>query len=706
MKKKSIKRKILFLVLGMSFVLITAFCAITFRGVFNIRTQVQRSSAQLGEFAIENSSRFLEREASEKLMARARSRSVIIDERLSSIEKDAVYFSNYITGIYKNADRLPPAPVPHSSSENFGKLTLQYMSANGDADHPLVRREARLLGNIATAFESNGNDMDVMTVSIFLGTESGFMIVYDSFSDDRHNVADPRVRPWYVGAKELGDTYWTAPYIDVGSEKLVITCSHPFYGANGGFMGVVGIDVIVEDLNDEIVNIDVGRNGYAFIMDSDGKLISTGGGPSVGDIFERIRDNWRDGNHEYRELAARMITRETGFERVATPIGEKFIAYSRIPTTGWSLAIVQPVSEIMELVTENSAAIENMTGETLGVIRSMIREMMFNFLIVLALAAAVIAYFSDRMSNKIIKPVTTLEECFERIAAGELDTMVELKTGDEIERLGASVNAMARELKEYIGNLQTVTAEKERIGAELDVARKIQASMLPCVFPPFPDRGEFDIYATMQPAKEVGGDFYDFFFVDDDTVAVIIADVSGKGVPAALFMVIAKTLIKNTALAGERPEAIFEIINDMLCEGNEAGMFVTAFMGYLDIKSGVFTYVNAGHNPPVLLSNGRADFLKMKSGFVLAGMEGIYYKQNEIVLQKGDELFLYTDGVTEAMNDEMTLFGEARLVAAAKNHYGLPLKEFTVSIKHEIDKFVEGAEQADDITMLALRYNG
>lgn len=242
--------------------------------------------------------------------------------------------------------------------------------------------------------------------------------------------------------------------------------------------------------------------------------------------------------------------------------------------------------------------------------------------------------------------------------------------------------------------------------AELNVASLIQQDMLPCIFPAFPDRAEFDIYASMQPAKEVGGDFYDFFLINSDTLAVVMADVSGKGVPAALFMVIAKTLLKNNAQNNKSPKEVFETVNNLLCENNEVGMFVTAFMGYLDIPSGRFTFVNAGHNPPLLRSGGRFDWLDTKAGLVLAGMEDMLYRQGEITLQKGDELFLYTDGVTEAVNNKYELFTDPKLLEVANKYLDLPLKEFTTSIKHEIDAFADGAEQADDITMLALRYKG
>lgn len=281
---------------------------------------------------------------------------------------------------------------------------------------------------------------------------------------------------------------------------------------------------------------------------------------------------------------------------------------------------------------------------------------------------------------------------------------MEIRTGDEIEILSDSLVNMMAELKNYMENLKRVTAEKERIGAELAVATQIQASMLPCIFPAFPERDEFDIYATMQPAKEVGGDFYDFFMVDEDHLAVVIADVSGKGVPAALFMVIAKTLIKNHVQNGDCGADVFTNVNRQLCENNEAGLFVTAWMGILQISTGEFVYVNAGHNPPLLRrGNGDFEFLRGRAGFVLAGLEDMKYQQAEIKLSQGDMLYLYTDGVTEAMDIHNELYGEKRLLEYLNQVKDMPLEDILHGIKADIDVFVKGAPQFDDITMLMLK---
>ena len=277
---------------------------------------------------------------------------------------------------------------------------------------------------------------------------------------------------------------------------------------------------------------------------------------------------------------------------------------------------------------------------------------------------------------------------------------------DEIGSLADNFSGMITSLDTYMTELNAITAEKQRIGAELDVARNIQASMLPGIFPAFPERKEFDIYATMQPAKEVGGDFYDFFFVDDDHLAMVMADVSGKGVAAALFMVIAKTLLKNRAQMQESPATILAKVNNQLCENNEAEMFVTAWLGILELSTGKMTCANAGHEYPVLKrAGGDYAFIKDPHGIVLGIRENRTYKEYTLDIAPGDQLYLYTDGVPEAMNAAGGFFGlEPMLAVLNENKACLP-EELLPRMKAALDEFYDGAPQFDDITMLAFRLN-
>ena len=278
-----------------------------------------------------------------------------------------------------------------------------------------------------------------------------------------------------------------------------------------------------------------------------------------------------------------------------------------------------------------------------------------------------------------------------------------------MESLSDALTAMSHDMKRFMRNLLKVSAEKERIGAELNVATQIQADMLPRIFPAFPERREFDLYATMHPAKEVGGDFYDFFLIDDDHLAMVMADVSGKGVPAALFMVIAKTLIKNRAQAAGtelHPGKVLADVNNQLCEGNEAELFVTVWLGILTISTGHLISASAGHEYPAFYRVGEGFALqKERHGPPLATMEGLRFRENETELKHGDALFIYTDGVTEATNGEVSLFGERRMVDALNEHGTETPESIIRGVRHDIDAFVKDAPQFDDITMLCLRFN-
>lgn len=309
----------------------------------------------------------------------------------------------------------------------------------------------------------------------------------------------------------------------------------------------------------------------------------------------------------------------------------------------------------------------------------------------------------------VIKPATKLHNSTLQLITNGMDELdkfkIDIHTGDEFEELAKSFEHMTKSLDQQIKNLASITADRERIVTELNIAKHIQSSMLPCIFPAFPERKEFDIYATMNPAKEVGGDFYDFFMVDERHLAIVMADVSGKGVPAALFMVIGKTLIKDHTRPNVDLGDVFTEVNDLLCESNSEGLFITAFEGVLDLQTGEFRYVNAGHEVPFICKKGDVyKAHKIKAGFVLAGMEGMRYKAGNMILEPGDKLFQYTDGVTEATNEKQEFYGMNRLeVILNKNKDSSP-NELLPLIKEDIDKFVKDAEQFDDITMLCLEY--
>lgn len=311
----------------------------------------------------------------------------------------------------------------------------------------------------------------------------------------------------------------------------------------------------------------------------------------------------------------------------------------------------------------------------------------------------IVVYFL--IKKLVVDNMVKINKSLAMITGGNLDTVVNVRTNEEFASLSDDINSTVVTLKHYIAEAAA------RIDRELEFARSIQHSAIPTVFPPYPGHSEFDIYATMDTAKEVGGDFYDFYFVGENRLGFLIADVSGKGIPAAMFMMTAKTIIKGYAESGKPVDEVFTTANEKLCESNDAGMFVTAWMGVLDTVTGKVEFANAGHNPPLVRhAGGGFEYLRSKPCFILAGMDGIKYRKNEFTLAPGDEIYLYTDGVTEATDSENNLYGEERLLALLNSMGDLSGEEICRAVKADMDAFVGDAPQFDDITMLYLKYNG
>ena len=391
----------------------------------------------------------------------------------------------------------------------------------------------------------------------------------------------------------------------------------------------------------------------------------------------------------YKERLARVVELEIGYSDYAyTKSGGHVTTAIPVKNSDGNpvaiLSVVKPMSEVLELR-------ERYLHST--IVASFVFMLLF---VAIALFAII---------SRIVRPILFISEETSHFAEhkGELSGLLQkIKNKDELGLLARSVEKMSADMLRYIGELTTMTAEKERISAELDVATQIQADMLPRIFPPYADLPEVELFATMDPAKEVGGDFYDFFRVDDDHFAVVVGDVSGKGVPASLFMVVAKTLLKNAGLHGEDMADIFTQVNNQLCEGNDAGLFVTCWMGILTVSTGELRFANAGHTMPILYHDGAFTYLNSKPNLMLAAMQGMPYTEHTIHLERGDRLFIYTDGVTEATDEKNQLYGEDRLLSAIRKTDGLSCKARLEYIRGDIDAFVRQAPQFDDITMLEM----
>lgn len=507
--------------------------------------------------------------------------------------------------------------------------------------------------------------------------KTGEVGIDPNFASERY---DYPTQSWYTeiaaAARLPHATAWTRPYYDdTGSFALMTTVGAGIFDSGGKFAGMSTvdweIDSVIETLTtikptpNSFVLLAVPKEDYVITNTSDG---SAGGSPKNIDWYENINLPER-GKISVDPITHRKVN---------------YLAFSQITDNGWLISVPIPRDEIFSEIEK--------------------RNRDYSIIICLSsLALLGIAWWL--VSRLVNKPISRLIRDVEKVGQGKLDTKIEIGSDDEIGRLGSAFNKMTVDLRDSLEKSHRERAERERIAGELDAATQIQTSMLPCIFPAFPERGEFDIYASMFPAREVGGDFYDFFLVDDKKrLCAVIADVSGKGVPAALFMVIARTLIKNNAQSGKSPAEVFEAVNNLLCENNDAGMFVTAFMGYLDMDTGIFRYVNAGHNPPMVCRAGECfNELHVIASPMLAAVEDLRYEEEQLRLEPGDTLFLYTDGVTEAKDASLQMFGTTRCKASLEERKEESLQDLLSGLKKDIDAFAGDVEQADDITMLALR---
>ncbi|KIH76878.1 serine phosphatase [Geoalkalibacter ferrihydriticus] len=494
---------------------------------------------------------------------------------------------------------------------------------------------------------------------------------------------------WYQIPKELGNKEWSEPYYDGGGGTVLMTsCSLPFYEEGGDqrhFRGIVVADVSLSWLTEIVASIRVLETGYSVLISRNGAILTH---PDKEMIMNETIFTVAEAqnNPSLRDIGRKMVRGESGFTpHIGTNGVKSWMYYAPVASTNWTLAVVFPEAELF-------AEVRSLTIK--------IALMGVAGILLLAMAVAFIA-------RSITAPLHALASATQAVAAGDFDApLPPVRSQDEVGKLTQAFSAMNSALKEYIRNLTETTAAKERIQSELKVATDIQASLLPQIFPAFPDRPEFDIFASMDPAKEVGGDFFDFFFIDEDNLCFLIADVSDKGVPAALYMMVAKTLLKSEGQRLGEPDQILANVNNILAENNDSCMFATVFCAILNIKTGEVRYANAGHNPPLVLDAAGIRYLTLQPGFVLGPMEDIVYTTERLTLQSGDVLFLFTDGVTEATNSANDLYGEPQLLAALQSGPQEDLVEMIHNIRAEVTRHANGAPQSDDVTMVALKYRG
>ncbi|MFW6325378.1 MAG: SpoIIE family protein phosphatase [Desulfovermiculus sp.] len=611
------------------------------------------------------------------------------------------YFSRELVliNVRKNAASLTQALV--NRLETRLKVVEQvpgYLALRLEKDNPstatvismvrdLVANNPDIFGSTA-AFEPYTIDLDARYFAPYFFTNTSGGLEYSNLGRKEYDYFH---RDWYAIPQHLQRAVWSEPYYDEGGGNIVMsTYSVPFYrhlGQERSFSGVVTADICLDSLVQHILDVALYDSGYAFLISSQGTFVAH---PAKDWIMRKSIFSLAEEMDmpDLRRVGRSMIKGEEGFAEFTSPHTgqDSLLYYAPVTTNGWAVGVMIPKQEMYADI-----SFLNQTVLLIGIVGFSIL-----FLVVVGI------------SRSITRPLHSLVASTREIAKGNLDVNPpQVRVNDEVGQLTKSVDSMRLALKEYITNLTETTKAKERIESELKIARNIQMNFLPRHFPPFPDRQEFEIFAALEPARHVGGDLYDFFLLDDDHMFFSVGDVADKGVPAALFMAVTKTLMKGIAEQGLEPSEVLARVNNELCQGNESSMFVTLFCGILNLRSGELRYSNAGHNPPLVLSPGQdPQWLDLPPGLVLGGMEDMVFQTRTRMMLPGEKLLAYTDGVTEAMNPAQELYSEQRLESEVRGRAAAGPEDMVSGILQSVHAFASGADQSDDITLLALLYKG
>lgn len=717
--KMSIERRIFFLMLLTGLACFAAFEAVSFLGMYDVQEHAIESGREMGTSASAFAEEITDEQAQKRFALMAEEKARGVNNEIGRLREDANLLAKTMTQILTHREMYPPrelplgGEVPIRSKEPYLFFIPALRESGGIAD---VLPEARIAANAADnlALWTQSYD-DGYEMTCFYASERGYIISADVMAEGKEFVEffdtwyspsfDPRERPWYQEIKATGRSVFTDVYVGVEGYPC-ISCVAPYYDENG-FAGMAGISNNIATLYRQISINTIGDRGVNFILNEKGEVILSSEKEGLLAASATPKDFQKYGETSLALEAACMTRGLSDVARITMGGREYYLAYAPIPDVGWSFGTLIERDVVVQPARDAKSYLLSRAEDFSASLQSFFWENFLRTAVLLLALLAVLFFVSRKISDRFVRPILVLTAGVREIAGGNLDKKLDVRTGDEIETLADSFNQMTDELKSYIENLAKTTAAKERIETELTVAAHIQAGILP---KEFPARSEIDLFASMKPAKEVGGDFYDFYFLDERHLMVTVADVSDKGVPASLFMVVAKTLLKDCALtlgSAERLPMIVAQTNDRLAEANDEGMFVTVFTGVLDVENGEFVYVNAGHNPPLLRRNGAFEFLPTAKSPMLGVMEGMVFQAERLTLSPGDMLFLYTDGVTEAMNEKRELFGEERLrETLSAQPETSSAAEILAAVKDAVDIHANGAEPNDDITVLGVTYKG
>ncbi len=700
-KGMSVRQKILIIFLSLSLMSLLITGMLAFVTISNIGHYAEDSSTALGVTAVNDSSVALREEAEIDLKRIAFDQAEITQLSFDDTAAEIEILAAQAASLQNNPPLQPVTPsFTKYSPPNNPMNAIVIILAPGSTATPLSDEYRTLAGmddllkGMYVADEELNNT--------YIATDSGIMRSYPWTNKTKPDY-DPRVRDWFIHAKNTPGNVWSGPYVDASGSGLIVTCSRAVPTKFGTW--VVASDVTTNSINQNVLNLTLGGRGYAILLDSEGKVISSPGlsaGNATWNETFNTGNVFDNPNPEVVKIGRKMVAGESGVDLAWIHNEEIYVAYAPVTSLNWSFAILMPASKIVAPAIKtgsNIFAATQISNQHIEAQTTRILEIFFGLFIILLIVVILLSFLLARI---ITRPVELLRQGTVALGKGDLDYHLTIETGDEFEVLAQSFNTMAADLKKNIEDLRLTTAEKERYAKEMEIAKEIQDNFLPELTPTIPG---IELAATTLPAMEIGGDLYDFIPVQKDLWGLAIADVSGKGVSAALFMALCSTVIRVSGGAEADPSVVLERANQLIYADGRSSMFITIFYGVLDPANRKFSYVNAGHNPPMLVRGTPPEVRTLEEGrcIALGVVPDVTITCSELALECGDLIVMYTDGVTEAFNPQDEEFGEERLMKYLKKHRNDPVREIINGLVDEVRSFCGSRAQSDDITVVIFR---
>ena len=709
-----IQQKVFNLVLVTILLLIAAYTAVIVYQSSSLKKLTAETNLRQKEAIAEISETTMDAVVADSLTSKAEMAAMLADDLFVRLSSTVQILADNAENLLQTPELYSARPFALPDASMEGKISLQLVGeTNRMPEDPAVLEKLSLLANLSdvmTALYRNAG-----TSSVYIAVPEGYMLCVDDKADARIDeqgnvlTIPIRERPWYLGAAQSDSIFFTDVLKDTFTGEIGITCTIPIR-QNGRLLAVAAADLFLDQMEEAVSNSgDVVH--YTCIINNQGHVVFSP--QNQGTLRARTAEEAVDlRTSEQADLAAFVrdaLNGVTGVRELDLDGDRVYLAGAPVKTLGWAVVSVVDKAATERPTIMMQEQFDSTLNEAATIYNKNLDRSKQTIIVLILLILIMGLTAGDRLSRRIVRPLEHMTNRVRSLGGKNLQFQMEeeYRTGDEIEVLAESFSALSAKTLQYVDQVKRVTAEKERIGAELTMANAIQRSQLPRLFPPFPNRHEFNLFATMKPAKEVGGDFYDFFMVDNDHVALVMADVSGKGVPAALFMMVTRMLIKSRLQSGESVAEALTNVNRQLCENNELGYFVTVWLAVLEISTGKGVAVNAGHEHPVLRrSDGKYELVLYRHSLAVAAMDGVRFRQHEFQLCPGDSFFVYTDGVTEATNGEHELFGTDRMLEALNKEPDAEPDQLLKNVMDDIHRFMDGEDQFDDITMMCLKYNG